>query len=103
MRKVMVLEITESALPGAAEWGLALLMRPAKAAPGVASVYARYADARTSASAIVAARWPGGSMRTSFADKTDRITSRRADAVNRSVGKIEILSVGGDAHLLEPV
>jgi hypothetical protein len=31
-------------------------------------VCSRYADARTFASAIVAARWPGGSMNTSFAD-----------------------------------
>ncbi len=82
----------------------------ARAAPGVASVYARYADARTSASAIVAARWPGGSMRTSFADETTRIQTRDADAVNAapvralcSVRKIEVLPIGLDTYPLEPV
>ena len=76
------LEISESALRERPRWGLALLMRPAMAAPGVASVCARYADARTFASAIVAARWPGGSMRTSFADETGSIRTRDTNAVN---------------------
>src|SRR5262245_45003579 len=43
-------------------------MRPAMAAPGMPSVFSRYAEARTPASAIFAERWPGGSIYTSFAD-----------------------------------
>jgi len=43
-------------------WGLAQLMRPAKAAPAVPFAICRYANTRTFASAIVAAFWPGGTI-----------------------------------------
>jgi len=37
-------------------------MRPTVAAPGAPLVWSRYAGARTLAPAIIAARWPGGSI-----------------------------------------
>jgi hypothetical protein len=48
---------------GAAEiGGLALLMRPAKAAPAVPFAICRYANARTFVLAIIAAFWLGGTI-----------------------------------------
>jgi hypothetical protein len=50
------------------DWGLAQLMRPARAAPGVPLVYSRYAGTRACATAIIAALCPGGVMSTFIPD-----------------------------------
>lgn len=57
----------------------------------------RYADARMSAPAIVAARWPGGSIKTSVSDATSVIQSRSGLVVNATEGGRDVVTAAASA------
>ena len=60
--------------PGAPNWGLALLMRPAEGLlPAYRSCACRYGVAQTHAAPIIAVLSPGGSIRTSIAQGSSEV------------------------------
>jgi hypothetical protein len=75
-------------MPGGAKSGLASLPRPLGPLPVMPSVGSRYAEVRTSSSAVIAAVFAGGSITTSLWPMTGRFglgnLSRRTSGFRRS-------------------
>ena len=75
---------------GRPNWGPAQLMRPAGPLPACRWYFSRYADARASATAIIAAPCPGGVMSTSVPDLL--IVRSRRLAVKATVPSLAVFA-----------